>query len=91
VKAKLYELEMAKREEQAAAYQASKTQIAWGNQIRSYVLAPYRMVKDLRTAHETGNVDAVLDGELDDFVEAYLLAAAGGTLAKGGVAEELEA
>lgn len=91
VKARLYELEMAKREEQAAAYQASKTQIAWGNQIRSYVLAPYRMVKDLRTAHETGNVDAVLDGELDDFIEAYLLAAAGGTLAKGGVADEVEA
>jgi peptide chain release factor 2 len=87
IKAKLYELEMAKREEQAAAYQASKTQIAWGNQIRSYVLAPYRMVKDLRTAHETGNVDAVLDGELDDFIEAYLLAAAGGTLAKGGAVD----
>lgn len=91
VKAKLYELEMAKREEQAAAYQASKTQIAWGNQIRSYVLAPYRMVKDLRTSHETGNVDAVLDGEIDDFIEAYLLAAAGGTLAKGGVTDEVEA
>ena len=91
IKAKLYELEMAKREEQAAAYQASKTQIAWGNQIRSYVLAPYRMVKDLRTAHESGNVDAVLDGELDDFIEAYLLAAAGGTLAKGGVSDELDA
>jgi peptide chain release factor 2 len=91
VKAKLYELEMAKREEQAAAYQASKTQIAWGNQIRSYVLAPYRMVKDLRTAHETGNVDAVLDGELDDFIEAYLLAAAGGTLAKGGVSDDADA
>jgi peptide chain release factor 2 len=90
IKAKLYELEMQKREEQAAAYQASKTQIAWGNQIRSYVLAPYRMVKDLRTAQETGNVDAVLDGELDDFIEAYLLAAAGGTLGKGGVAEEAE-
>jgi peptide chain release factor 2 len=91
LKAKLYELEMAKREEQAAAYQASKTQIAWGNQIRSYVLAPYRMVKDLRTAHETGNVDAVLDGELDGFIEAYLLAAAGGTLAKGGVTDDLDA
>ena len=91
VKARLYELETAKREEQAAAYQASKTQIAWGNQIRSYVLAPYRMVKDLRTAHETGNVDAVLDGEIDNFVEAYLLAAAGGTLAKGGVTDDLEA
>jgi len=91
IKARLYELETAKREEQAAAYQASKTQIAWGNQIRSYVLAPYRMVKDLRTAHETGNVDAVLDGELDDFIEAYLLAAAGGTLAKGGATDDIEA
>jgi peptide chain release factor 2 len=91
IKAKLFELEMQKREEQAAAYQASKTQIAWGNQIRSYVLAPYRMVKDLRTSHEVGNVDAVLDGELDDFIEAYLLAAAGGTLKKGGVAEDADA
>jgi len=91
VKAKLYEMEMAKREEQAAAYQASKTQIAWGNQIRSYVLAPYRLVKDLRTSHEVGNVDAVLDGDLDGFIEAYLLAAAGGTLKKGGVADEADA
>jgi peptide chain release factor 2 len=90
LKAKLYELEMQKREEQAAAYQASKSQIAWGNQIRSYVLAPYRLVKDLRTAHETGNVDAVLDGALDPFIEAYLLAAAGGTLKKGGVVEDVE-
>jgi peptide chain release factor 2 len=90
LKAKLYEMEMQKREEQAAAYQANKSQIAWGSQIRSYVLAPYRLVKDLRTSHETGNVDAVLDGELDPFVEAYLLAAAGGTLRKGGVADEAE-
>lgn len=91
LKAKLFDLEMQKREEQAAAYQASKTQIAWGNQIRSYVLAPYRLVKDLRTSHETGNVDAVLDGNIDDFIESYLLAAAGGTLKKGGVAEDLDA
>ena len=90
IKAKLYDLEMQKREEQAAAYQASKTQIAWGNQIRSYVLAPYRMVKDLRTSHETGNVDAVLDGDVDPFIESYLLAAAGGTLKKGGVAEDAD-
>lgn len=87
VKAKLYEQEMQKREEQAAAYQASKTAIGFGAQIRSYVLAPYRMVKDLRTAHETGNVDAVLDGSLDEFIEAYLLAAAGGTLGKGGAVD----
>ncbi len=91
LKAKLYEQEMQKREEQAAAYQASKSQIAWGSQIRSYVLAPYRLVKDVRTSQETGNVDAVLDGEVDDFIEAYLLAAAGGTLKKGGIAEEAEA
>jgi peptide chain release factor 2 len=90
VKAKLYELEMQKREELAAQYQASKTQIGWGNQIRSYVLAPYRLVKDLRTSYEVGNVDGVLDGDLDAFVEAYLLAAAGGTLKKGGVEAEAD-
>jgi peptide chain release factor 2 len=88
LKAKLYEREVQKREEAAAAYQASKSQIAWGSQIRSYVLQPYRLVKDLRTSHETGNVDAVLDGDLDDFIEAYLLAAAGGTLKKGAAAED---
>jgi peptide chain release factor 2 len=90
VKAKLYELEIQKREEMNQQYQASKSQIAWGSQIRSYVLAPYRLVKDVRTSYEVGNVDAVLDGDLDDFIEAYLLAAAGGTLRKGGVAEEIE-
>jgi peptide chain release factor 2 len=90
LKAKLYELEQMKREEQAAQYQANKSQIAWGSQIRSYVLAPYRLVKDVRTSHEEGNVDAVLDGSLDEFIEAYLLAAAGGTLRKGGVTEDTE-
>jgi peptide chain release factor 2 len=91
LKAKLYDIEMQKREDQAAAHAASKTQIAWGNQIRSYVLQPYRLVKDLRTSHQNGNVDAVLDGDLDAFIESYLLAAAGGTLRKGGVAEDAEA
>ncbi len=91
LKAKLYDIEMQKREDQAAAQAASKTQIAWGNQIRSYVLQPYRLVKDLRTSHQNGNVDAVLDGELDEFIEAYLLAAAGGTLKKGGITEDAEA
>ncbi len=90
LKAKLYDIETQKREDLAAAQQASKTQIAWGNQIRSYVLQPYRLVKDLRTSHQNGNVDAVLDGELDQFIESYLLAAAGGTLKKGGVTEEAE-
>ena len=91
IKAKLYEIEQQKREDLAAAQAASKTQIAWGNQIRSYVLQPYRLVKDLRTSHQNGNVDAVLDGELDPFIESYLLAAAGGTLKKGGVTEDADA
>ncbi len=91
LKSKLYEQELARREAQNATYQASKSEIAWGHQVRSYVLAPYRLVKDLRTSHETGNVDGVLDGDLDPFIEAYLLAAAGGTLRKGGVAEAAEA
>jgi peptide chain release factor 2 len=91
VKAKLYEQELERRETQNAQYQATKSEIAWGHQVRSYVLAPYRLVKDLRTSHETGNVDGVLDGDLDPFIEAYLLAAAGGTLRKGGVAEAAEA
>jgi peptide chain release factor 2 len=90
IKAKLYEMELEKREAQNAQYQANKSEIAWGHQVRSYVLAPYRLVKDLRTAHETGNVDGVLDGDLDPFIEAYLLAAAGGTLKKGGVASEAD-
>ncbi len=90
LKAKLYEAEVRRREEAQAAYQASKSQIAWGAQIRSYVLQPYRLVKDLRTSHETGNFDTVLDGDLDDFIEAYLLAAAGGTLKKGGAVEDAD-
>jgi len=85
LKGKLYDLEMRKREDQAAAQAAQKSHIGFGAQIRSYVLYPYRMVKDLRTEHETGNVDAVLDGALDPFIEAYLLAASGGTLKRGGV------
>jgi peptide chain release factor 2 len=72
LKAKLYELEMQKREEQAAADHGEKTDIGWGHQIRSYVLHPYQMIKDLRTAVETTNSAAVLDGDLDMFLEAAL-------------------
>jgi peptide chain release factor 2 len=80
LKAKLYQLELQKRAEQAAMAQASKSAIDFGSQIRSYVLAPYRLVKDLRTEAEAGNVDAVLDGDLDDFIEAYLLQSAADAL-----------
>lgn len=88
LKAKLYEMELKKREDAAAAVNASKSAINFGSQIRNYVLAPYRLVKDVRTGTETGNVDGVLDGELDPFIEAYLMAAAGGTLKKGGQVED---
>src|SRR5262245_36188244 len=73
LKARLYEMEQAKREAEQARYEAAKGQIAWGNQIRSYVMQPYQLVKDLRTEHETSDVKAVLDGDLDAFIEAYLL------------------
>ena len=75
LKAKLYEREKQIREDAfAQKYDANKSQIAFGSQIRSYVLAPYRLVKDTRTEHETSNVDGVLDGDLDPFIESYLLA-----------------
>ncbi|MEC7641584.1 MAG: peptide chain release factor 2 [Nitrospinota bacterium] len=73
LKARLYELEMEKQREELQDIENDKKKIEWGSQIRSYVLHPYRMVKDLRTQVETGNVDAVLDGDLDRFIESYLL------------------
>ncbi len=72
LRAKLFELEVHKREEKAAADQAAKTDIGWGHQIRSYVLQPYQMVKDLRTGVSTSNTGAVLDGDLDEFMQAAL-------------------
>jgi peptide chain release factor 2 len=79
LRARLYELELKKREEKAAAEQAAKTDIGWGHQIRSYVLQPYQMVKDLRTGVATSNTGAVLDGDLDEFMEAALAQKAFGT------------
>jgi len=76
LKSKLFELEEAKRAAEQQRYEAAKGQIAWGNQIRSYVLQPYQLVKDLRTEHETSDVQGVLDGDLDPFIEAYLLKSA---------------
>jgi peptide chain release factor 2 len=79
LKAKLYEAELQKREAASAVTEAGKTEIGWGHQIRSYVLAPYQMVKDLRTGVEKGTPDAVLDGDLDDFMAAALAARVGAT------------
>lgn len=79
LRARLYEAELQKREAAAAATEAAKTDIGWGHQIRSYVLAPYQMVKDLRTNVETGNPGAVLDGDLDAFMAAALAARVGAT------------
>lgn len=72
LKARLYELERQKKEQELEKIKGPKKDIAWGNQIRSYVLQPYRLVKDLRTGYEVGDADAVLDGDLDGFIEAYL-------------------
>jgi peptide chain release factor 2 len=79
LRARLYERELKKREEKAAAEQAAKTDIGWGHQIRSYVLQPYQMVKDLRTGVSTSNTGAVLDGDLDQFMQATLAQKAFGT------------
>jgi len=72
LKARLYEHERQKRQEEKEKLNATKMEIAWGSQIRSYVLHPYRLVKDHRTGVEKGNVDAVLDGGLDEFIQAFL-------------------
>ncbi|MBN1806882.1 MAG: peptide chain release factor 2 [Sedimentisphaerales bacterium] len=72
LKARLYMLEEQKRDAEVAKLYGTKGEIAWGNQIRSYVMQPYQMVKDHRTDHQTGNINAVLDGELDGFIESYL-------------------
>ena len=79
LKARMYEQELQRREAVATAVENAKTEIGWGHQIRSYVLAPYQMVKDLRTGVETGNPAAVLDGDLDAFMAAALAARVGAT------------
>ena len=72
LRAKLYMLKLQEQEEKLSGIRGEVTEIGWGNQIRSYVMQPYTMVKDHRTSAETGNVDAVLDGDIDLFINAYL-------------------
>jgi peptide chain release factor 2 len=88
LRARLYEIELKKREEQAAADQAAKTDIGWGHQIRSYVLQPYQMVKDLRTGVQTSDTSGVLDGDLDEFMAATLAQRAFGT--EPGAVEDVD-
>ena len=73
LKSQLYQREMEKKREKVSEIENAKKRIEWGSQIRSYVMHPYKMVKDLRTRYETSNVNAVMDGELDDFIKAYLM------------------
>jgi len=73
LRSKLYELELEKRREGAAELEAGKMDISFGSQIRNYVLHPYRLVKDTRTKHETSDVDSVLDGEIDEFIQEFLV------------------
>jgi peptide chain release factor 2 len=73
LKARLYELEKKQQSEKLEKLEDAKSDIAWGNQIRSYVLHPYRMIKDLRTKTEITNVEKVLDGDIDEFIKSCLL------------------
>ncbi len=84
LRARLYEAELQKREEEAQAEHDAKTDIGWGHQIRSYVLQPYQMVKDLRTNVETSNTQGVLDGDLDDFMAAALASRIEGSVSEEG-------
>ena len=72
LKARLYEFELQKKKKEIDNLENSKSEIGWGHQIRSYVLHPYRMVKDTRTAHESSNPDKILNGEIDEFLESSL-------------------
>ncbi len=73
LKSQLYEIELQKQLTQRDDIEASKMKIEWGSQIRNYVMHPYKLVKDVRTAHETGNVDAVMDGQIEGFLKSYLM------------------
>src|SRR6185503_9764889 len=88
LKSRLFDLEMAKRQVKLDAVESSKKDIAFGSQIRSYVMHPYRMVKDHRTKFEIGDVDRVMDGDLDGLIKATLVARAKGTLGQAAASED---
>jgi peptide chain release factor 2 len=73
LKSQLYELELRKQQEERDRIEGQKRRIEWGSQIRNYVMQPYKLVKDLRTGYETGNVQAVLDGGINEFIKTYLM------------------
>jgi peptide chain release factor 2 len=73
LKSQLYEIELKKQLAQREDIEAGKMKIEWGSQIRNYVMHPYKLVKDVRTAHETGNVDAIMDGNIEAFLKSYLM------------------
>jgi peptide chain release factor 2 len=88
LKSRLYDLELQKQQAKLDKVEAAKMKIGFGSQIRSYVLHPYRMVKDHRTKYEVGDVDRVLDGDVDEFMNATLIAKAKGTLQQGEIGED---
>ena len=73
LKSQLFEIELQKRNAARDEIESGKMKIEWGSQIRNYVMHPYKLVKDVRTAHETGNVDAVMNGDIDAFLKAFLM------------------
>lgn len=87
LRSRLYEVEMRKRNEERDKIEGNKMKIEWGSQIRSYVLHPYKLIKDVRTGHETGNTQAVLDGDLNGFIKAFLL---NKTNPKGAAIDDLD-
>jgi peptide chain release factor 2 len=79
LKSQLYEIELRKKREKIAEIEGNKKKIEWGSQIRNYVLHPYKMVKDVRTGHETSDTQGVLDGDLTEFIKAFLMEFGSGT------------
>jgi peptide chain release factor 2 len=91
LRSRLYELRKKEQEEKLGKLVSEKKDIAWGSQIRSYVFQPYQMVKDHRTGVEVGNVSAVMDGDIDTFIDAYLITSSGGAAASENRSQKTEA